>query len=640
MIMVMHMYEWILTYERLLAAAEELKKRKNKPGYDKMTADAAAIWFNVNGSSLIEDIRKGRYHPMPASGFYTAKQGGGYRKLSSLTAIDAVLCTCIAQGLSEALDGTLSDSVFAYRPGRGVQAALMRYCRMAESFSYVSRVDPRACFDHINHDLLVEKLKLMLPDDSTLCGLIEQYIRQYVLAEDRVIHRREGILQGSPLSPLLCNLYFDSLDKALEEKGIPFIRYADDIVLFSKDAPSIERDTVFVKKYLTHELKLTVNDRKSIITSPMQLTFLGSRFTRSKDGIMVLDAEDSLEGAYSSWHESKPRRQHRIADIFSEGILRQKDYSLYFDTPGDDYNIPISSTDTINIYSSVIMDSGFFEKVSKSGIGVNFFDKHGQLLGRFTPQVPLKDSEANFAQLSAYYDASHRLILAREFVMASLHNCKFNLSYYARRSDDERFDAAVKEISVLMNKIQNCGSYNDLLLLEAAGKKQYLESYNLMADSDAFPFDKRTRRPPRNELNALISFGNTVLYNRIACMIYRSPLDIRVGYLHATTDKRMESLNLDIAEIFKPLLVDRVIVTIINKSMISPEQFRREENGGVYLSPEGASVFLKTFYQKLDTSVSVGGKSFTYEMLIEEEVRKLTRHFRHGEPYIAYRQVK
>ena len=114
---------------------------------------------------------------------------------------------------------------------------------------------------------------------------------------------------------------------------------------------------------------------------------------------------------------------------------------------------------------------------------------------------------------------------------------------------------------------------------------------------------------------------------------------MRIGFLHATT-ARLNSLNLDIAEIFKPLLVDRVVLSLVNKGIISPEHFETCENGGIHLTAEGKRIFLRAFYDKLDTVITVKERKMSYDGVIKEEIRKLVRHFRGEDKYRGFRQVR
>ena len=152
-----------------------------------------------------------------------------------------------------------------------------------------------------------------------------------------------------------------------------------------------------------------------------------------------------------------------------------------------------------------------------------------------------------------------------------------------------------------------------------------------------FIFEKRTRRPPQNPLNALISFGNVFLYRRIATEIHKTALDIRIGFVHATNN-RSESLNLDIAEIFKPIIVDRAIFTAIhNMEIRAEEHFAKEGENGIYLNKEGKRIFIRELERKLYQKISVDGKRITYDTLIRNEIRKVLHMVQKGEKYKPFK---
>lgn len=630
----------ILNMEHLEEQAIGLKRKNFKPGFDRMTADAAQIWMQINGARLIRDIADKRYTPMPAIGFVTAKINGGYRKLNKLTAIDSIIQQCILSELNEQCEAFFSPSSFAYRPGRGLGPALQQYCLSCEEYGYAAKLDPEACFDHIDHEILAKAIEEHLSLESSMAYLILQYMKMPVLSENRIIHRNEGLLQGAPLSPVLCNLYFHALDTYLEERQIPFIRYADDLVLFGNTVKETEQHTSIASAFITNQLKLTLNKAKSKICASVDMKYLGHRFMRDRHGIIVLRSDDSAEGAYFDWHQQQLRSPHRRIDILSDGVLRQKDYSLFFDTAAEDSSLPLLSIDMINIYSSVIFDSGFLQKALENQIYINYFDKHGVLLGRFLPNTALKSPTVTIEQLKTYYDEKKRLYLAKQFVLASLHNTNLVIRYYQKQYPRAIYELSLAAIKETMTKIKFCTDYNQLLLYEAAARKEYYECFDHIVKSDRLIFDKRTRRPPQSEINAMLSFGNTVLYNMLAFKINKSPLDVRIGFLHATNGIRTESLNLDIAEIFKPLIVDRVIFSLCNLKVIQEKHFVREENDAIYLNEEGKQLFLQAFYSKIEEGLTIKGRFYSYEMLMDEEIRKLVRYFKGKESYKAYKQVR
>ncbi len=154
-----------------------------------------------------------------------------------------------------------------------------------------------------------------------------------------------------------------------------------------------------------------------------------------------------------------------------------------------------------------------------------------------------------------------------------------------------------------------------------------------------FEFTARTRRPPKDPLNAMLSFGNTLLYNRIAMEINKTSLDIRIGIVHSTTN-RSQSLNLDIADLFKPILVDRTIFTLINRKVLDLKRdFVIQEDGSAYLSNIGKRIFISEFNNKLYQKLTEKGRSITYDTKIKEEISKLYRFFMKGEKYKPYKYI-
>lgn len=197
----------------------------------------------------------------------------------------------------------------------------------------------------------------------------------------------------------------------------------------------------------------------------------------------------------------------------------------------------------------------------------------------------------------------------------------------------------ISEISSILEKVKGAKKIDSLFMYEARARQLYFHCLNQVMPDDGFEFVKRTRRPPQDALNAMISFGNTLLYTRFANEIYRSSLDIRFGIIH-NSENRPESLNLDLADLFKPILVDRTIFTLVNKKMINEiSDFEESENGGIYLSAKGKRIFLKEFEQKLETKIQYKGAKKSYSELISLEVKKLESYFRSGAKYKPFKYV-
>ena len=633
------MAKLIFTEEDLFTGSALLRSRPRfTPGFDKMTPEAAETWLKINGERLCHALNAGKYRAMPAIGFNVAKLDGSYRRLARLTAIDTIVQNVILEKLSEECAKGFSPYSFAYQKGKGTGAALHRFCECGSEHPYAAKTDPRACFDHIDLDVLEQALLRFFFHRKTVALLME-CARMPVIVEGELTERSRGVLQGAPLSGMLCNIYFHSLDQALEERGIPFIRYADDIVAFGDTPRQAEDAGRFIRDWLENKLRLRINREKSRTDAAENLRFLGHTFLRDKNGAVQFSEAETDAAVYHEWYGERPRSHKNSIDVLSDGILRQRDYAALFSDAAGDTSIPLDTVERINVFSSVIFDSGFLEKAMRAGVYINVFNKDYSPLGRFVPFGPIRAQSLIFEQLSAYNDPTRRLALAKEFDLASIHNLRLNIRYYNKQHEQAAFKSALSGINRLYGEMKNCSNYDDLLLKEARVRELYYGCFDLFIRNEAFVFQKRSRRPPLNEVNSMLSFCNIVLYNYIATEILKSSLDIRVGFLHAT-NRRLESLNLDIAEIFRPLLTDRIVFTAVNRKEIGLSHFMREKNGGVYLNAEGKKLLLRRFYEKLSDTLLIGDAHVSYAMLIDSEIQKLTRYFRSGEAYKAFRQVR
>ena len=174
------------------------------------------------------------------------------------------------------------------------------------------------------------------------------------------------------------------------------------------------------------------------------------------------------------------------------------------------------------------------------------------------------------------------------------------------------------------------------MLIEARARQIYYQELNKIINDISFFFSTRSKRPPKDNINALISFGNTLLYNEFTKIISTTCLDIRIGIIHAT-NKRAFTLNLDFSDLFKPIITDRIIFTIINKKQIIESDFEAAENGGVYLSPEGKTIFINEFYKKLSSKIESKGRRITYRQLMINEINNYSNYINNNKKYKPYK---
>lgn len=237
-------------------------------------------------------------------------------------------------------------------------------------------------------------------------------------------------------------------------------------------------------------------------------------------------------------------------------------------------------------------------------------------------------------QAEHYLDEEKRIIIAKEFVQGASRNIQQVLKYYKNRGKDI---AKVEEnIDKLEQKISECSNIEELMAIEGNIREHYYKAFDKIIEKAEFKFEQRTRRPPRNYLNTLISFGNSMIYTIILAEIYKTHLDPRIGYLHATNFRRF-TLNLDLSEIFKPIIVDRVIFTLISRNMISSKDFEKMTNG-IILKENAKQTYISELENKLRSTFKhrTLGRNVSYRRLIRLELYKLQKHLLEENRYKAF----
>ncbi|GIX41984.1 MAG: CRISPR-associated endonuclease Cas1 [Leptospiraceae bacterium] len=321
--------------------------------------------------------------------------------------------------------------------------------------------------------------------------------------------------------------------------------------------------------------------------------------------------------------------------IFNNGQIKRKDNSLYFLKDNETKNIPINTISEIHIFGEIDLNKRVLEFLTQNRIPIFFYNHYGYYIGCFYPREYYNSGIMIIKQAEFYLNGQKRLFLAKKFVLGAVENILKNLKYYYRSNNDSEIMNYINIINEKSNEINNKNNIPELMALEGEIRKIYYESFNIILNSDSFSFDKRTKRPPKNPINALISFGNSLIYTTILSQIYRTHLDPRIGYLHES-NQRSFSLNLDLAEIFKPIIVDRVIFNLINKNQIQLKHFEKNIDYS-YLNEKGKQIFIKLFEEKLSTTIKYKNLgNVSYRKLIRLECYKLYKHFLGEKLYQPY----
>ncbi len=324
--------------------------------------------------------------------------------------------------------------------------------------------------------------------------------------------------------------------------------------------------------------------------------------------------------------------------IFSDGKLERRQNTLAFeDGEGKKRYIPIESISELHIFGELDFNKRLLEFLTQNEVLLHFFNRYGYYVGSFYPREHYNSGWLILKQAEHYLDQEKRLDLARRFVQGAIGNMERVLEYYLRRGAAE-LRSILEQLELTGSTLEAQGSPEALMAIEGNAREVYYGAFDAILKQEEFSFAKRTRRPPQNRLNALISFGNSLMYVAALSEIYRTHLDPRIGFLHATNFRRF-SLNLDIAEVFKPIFVDRLIFSLVNKGQLKAEHFS-EGAEGIYLTEAGRKIFVQEWEQKLRTTIDHPGlkRKVSYRRLIRLDLYKLEKHLlgdRPYEPYIA-----
>ena len=282
--------EAILYKDNFNRAYKRVKANKGKHGVDGMTVEEALPYLREHQKELTDRILRGKYTPSPVRRVEIPKPDGGVRKLGIPTVIDRTIQQAIAQQLMPIYEPLFSETSYGYRPNRSARDAIFKVKEYAEQgYTYAVSLDLSKYFDTLNHELLLNLLRRNVKDERVI-QLIKRYLKSGVMENGVVMETEEGTPQGGNLSPLLANIYLNEFDQEFNRRGVPCIRYADDIVLLAKSKRASERLLESSTKYLEEKLKLTVNKEKSRTVSVFAIRnfkFLGFALGRNGSGIYV-----------------------------------------------------------------------------------------------------------------------------------------------------------------------------------------------------------------------------------------------------------------------------------------------------------------------------------------------------------------
>lgn len=321
--------------------------------------------------------------------------------------------------------------------------------------------------------------------------------------------------------------------------------------------------------------------------------------------------------------------------LYKSGRIQRKDNTLEIVYKDNTKKvIPIERVDDIYVMTEFDFNTSLLNFLSKYGINVHYFNYYGFYTGTYYPKETLVSGKLLVKQVEHYSNKKKRLEIAQAFIEAASYNIYRNLTYYKNRG--KNLESQMKEIEFLRKQIKLTKDVNELMGIEGNIRKVYYECWNEIINQD-IDFEKRVKNPPDNAINSLISYVNTIIYTRVLSEIYKTQLNPTISYLHEPSERRF-SLCLDISEIFKPIIGDRLIFSMLNKKQITEKDFEEGLNF-LYIKDKARKEITKQIDMRLQTTVKhkTLGREVSYEYLIRLEVYKLIKHLIEDVPYEGFK---
>ena len=657
-----------LTDDALTHAWSRVKENGGGPGADGVNIVRFGDDLLARLAKLRGQVKSGTYVADPLLRIELPRQGRAPRLLAVPTVRDRVLQTAVAQVLGPILDPTFEEESFAYRPGRSVRDAIATVIAARDSgYTCVVDADIEAFFDNIPHVELLEKLAPALPDQSVQ-PLIKTWLGAPIKTGSGFIRQERGVPQGSPISPLLSNLYLDAFDETLAADEMRrLVRYADDFVILAADNHTAELALEDAGIWLAGA-GLAINFDKTRITNFEQgFTFLGVRF----EGNAVRAEDESAEiWLLPPQYQKKLGRKGKLPQAakrnpparpaqpapplatapgemdtpkevsFDEApapLLR----TLYLGEPGvylrqeggrilalkderELLSIPHEKIDQVLIADEGAISFGALRTLMGQGASLMVQGRGGEPLGVF---LPASDTRINLRvkQYERARDAAFSLSVARSVVAGKIANSRVLLRrYYRFRPGGENpCEPLLRE---MQTKTLVAADLDVLRGLEGVAARHYFDAYrNLLPVSWQAQFSGRNRQPPRDPVNSLLSYSYAVLYQNVLTLAAARGLEIHLGHLHALRDGH-PALVSDLVEEFRALAADAVVLKLALDHPFDPADFTLEPTG----SDRDATQFCRI------------GKTLRRKLIerLEEKLQSQVTHPITGEPGDYRRMIR
>lgn len=321
--------------------------------------------------------------------------------------------------------------------------------------------------------------------------------------------------------------------------------------------------------------------------------------------------------------------------IFSMGELKRKDNSIAFKNEKGNFYIPIQDTRELYCMNEVSFNTKFLDFIGKAGITLHLFNYHGNYSGTFYPKEQLISGDLSIKQALCYIE--NRLNIAKSIVQSIADNIYETLYHYFRH-DKKDLKPTLDWLKTEPKKfLEKEITIEQIMFIEGQIWSRFYDSFKYFLPED-FLMNKRVKRPPNNPMNALVSFGNTLLYTKTISAIYTTHLNQAISFLHSPREGRF-SLCLDISEAFKPVIVFKTIFDLVGRKQLQVEKHFDKSLNYALLNEEGKKIFIDAFETRINETFMHPKlkRKITYKHCLKLEGYKLIKYIVEKKEFIPFR---
>lgn len=567
--------------------------------------DASEILTKIEGFSFNEneyaeklalEISDNTYLPSPNTAFSIKKKDGTDRLVEKLNFTDLIIQQYLAKTVSEVFDRIFEESSIGFRKGISREKAVkMIQSAISEGYQYVIEADIEDFFSSVDLNILTNLLDFYIPkNDGCLKNILIKSINNGYILQGNFYPRLNGIAQGSPLSPLMANLYLDSFDEKVKKWGAKIIRYADDFLIFTRSREEAE-NIVSKTECLLSELHLKIKKEKTAI-KPIkeEFLFLGIKF---KAGETELETEEVFKGLKKPLYITE---SYLFLSINGDAIEIKKQGTII-------ETIPLRRISEIMVMERAAFSTILIKKCAQNNIPFTITLDNGYYITTVKPDSK-RYYNISFEHGRKYYSLSETeiLVIAKEFAIGKIKNY---IPLFKQRYIKGEY-LFIKELETVIEDLQQSNDIFQARGIEGAAAKKIYRQLNEFIDDPYFYFKKRTRRNP-DPINSLFNFGYYLLFSNINATVRATGLNPYLGFLHSPADN-YESLVCDIQELFRPRIA-RFLIRLANLKIIAKDDFWETERG-FYLKKESAKKFINQFEAEMSR------KTFKNELSLKENI--------------------